>query len=142
MCLWYILLDGPIFSQSLLSGYLTIVVRSEIVVHVSGLALLVANNILATRWWNSTACWALLFLHYLLTLKIIDDAELDLVPPPVGYAFTKGINYFINIFQNIYFHLTNCGIVQFHTWVFVDVYTVHLNHIRSIFKNTLILITY
>ena len=74
-------------AQSLLSGSLTLVARNEITVQVYGLPCLVENNIFATRWWNSTACFELIFLQSSLTLKVIVGASLELVPPLVGSVF-------------------------------------------------------
>ena len=56
--------------------------------------------------------------------------------------FIKGIEYFINIVQHSDIHLTNCGIVQYHTYIIVDLSAVHLNCNRYTSKDNLVFLMY
>jgi hypothetical protein len=72
--------------QSSLSGACTLFVRNAIAVQVSGLAHLVAYNLLATRLWKFTAFSGGSFLQSSSTLERSSGAALDFVPPPLGSA--------------------------------------------------------
>ena len=73
--------------QSCLSGARTHVLRKDTAVPVSGQALLVANNVLATRWWNCSAFFLSSFSQSSSTTNRFLGAAEVLVPCSSGAAF-------------------------------------------------------
>jgi hypothetical protein len=77
--------------QSCLSGSRTLVVKNMTEVQVSGLALMVANKVLATKLWNSTALFGWSFSQSWSTVKRFSGTALDFVPAPFGSALSKAV---------------------------------------------------
>ncbi len=67
------------FSQSTVSGALTLVVRNAIARLVSGLALLVTYRVFATTMWKATDAASDTFSQSLSTTKRLSDAALGLL---------------------------------------------------------------
>ena len=76
-------------AQSSLSGARTRVVRNATAVQVSGLALLVAYKVFATRLWNSTVLFVMSFSHSSSITYSLSGAALVFVPVAVGSALSK-----------------------------------------------------